>query len=344
MEAFPVKRARELSSRPEQQRWLIEPLWSEQAVGIVGGEPKCFKSFLALDIAVSVASGAPCLRRFPVRRTGPVLLFPAEDALADVRLRIEGICAAAETSLEELQLYLITTPRLALDRVLDRQRLSFTLEELRPSLLILDPLIRLHSCDENQACEIAPILSFLRRLQRKFALAVLLVHHARKAAGNRRPGQALRGSSDLHGWGDSNLYLRRSDDRITLSIEHRSAASPNDLRLQLSEQPPALALQLAEDPPAGSNPQNLGASAPDRVIAVLREASEPLSMRALRTRCRIRTQTLSQTIARLIEEGRLLRTPQGYTLPAVSVSTPPIQKAGNGNGKQSVPSHQSTMV
>jgi hypothetical protein len=41
-------------------------LWSEQAVGIVGGEPKCCKSFLALDLAVAVAYGTPCLRHFSV--------------------------------------------------------------------------------------------------------------------------------------------------------------------------------------------------------------------------------------------------------------------------------------
>ena len=50
-------------------RWLVEGLWSDQAVGILGGEPKCCKSFLALDLAVSVASGADCLRQFKVRQT-----------------------------------------------------------------------------------------------------------------------------------------------------------------------------------------------------------------------------------------------------------------------------------
>ena len=88
MSGFPVRRAHELRARPAEQRWLIEDLWSDQAVGIVGGQPKSCKSFLALDMAVSVASGAPCLRRFEVRRTGPVLLFAAEDALHVVRARL----------------------------------------------------------------------------------------------------------------------------------------------------------------------------------------------------------------------------------------------------------------
>ena len=65
MTALPVRRAHELDAQPEEQRWLIEGLWSAEAVGILGGEPKCCKSFLALDMAVAVASGASCLRRFP---------------------------------------------------------------------------------------------------------------------------------------------------------------------------------------------------------------------------------------------------------------------------------------
>ena len=99
MNPLPVQRASQLASTGPQTQWLVEGLWSEQAVGILGGEPKCCKSFLALDVAVSVASGAACLRQFPVRRSGPVLLFPAEDSLAVVRQRLEGIAAAAQVPL-----------------------------------------------------------------------------------------------------------------------------------------------------------------------------------------------------------------------------------------------------
>ena len=80
MNQLPVKRACDLSDAADQPKWLIDELWADQAVGILGGEPKCCKSFLALDMAVSVASGTACLRRFPVVRTAPVLVFPAEDA------------------------------------------------------------------------------------------------------------------------------------------------------------------------------------------------------------------------------------------------------------------------
>ena len=102
MNPLPVTPAHRLADRAEQQRWLVSGLWSEQAVGIIGGEPKCCKSFLALDLAVSVAAGTPCLRRFTVPTPGRVLLYAAEDALHVVRRRLDGICAAGEESLADL--------------------------------------------------------------------------------------------------------------------------------------------------------------------------------------------------------------------------------------------------
>jgi hypothetical protein len=40
MMRLPVLRACELPVCPPEHRWLIEDLWAERAVGIVGGEPK----------------------------------------------------------------------------------------------------------------------------------------------------------------------------------------------------------------------------------------------------------------------------------------------------------------
>ena len=124
-------------------------------------------------------------------------------------------------------------------------------------------------------------------------MAVLLVHHARKRSGQERPGQLLRGSSDLHGWGDSNLYLRRNGKELVLSIEHRAAPSGDDIPLSLVAQEDALALsiqgaiqRLPPQPP--SPPPSLS----DRVITAMEEARAPLSTSQLRKRCRIRTQSL----------------------------------------------------
>lgn len=338
MNTFPFQRASQLSAAGPQTQWLIEDLWTEQAVGILGGEPKCFKSFLALDMAVSVASGTPCLRRFPVQRSGSVLLFPAEDSLAVVRQRLEGISAAAGVELSSLPIEVITAPSLRLDLPADCQRLIHTVESLKPLLLILDPFIRLHRVEENDASQIAPLLSFLRQLQRQFALAVVLVHHARKDSGGSRPGQALRGSSELHGWGDSNLYMRRQRDRLTLSTEHRAAVSKDHLPLHLHQEGPALALSVLE---SETTPAESTGSPLQRVRQVLAQLKEPASVQRLRQLCGMKTATLCAALAELSEQGLVCRDSKGYQLrlpfedPLVSLSLP-IDPQGNGNGKRSL--------
>lgn len=336
MNGLPFQRASQLPTAGAQIQWLIEGLWSDQAVGILGGEPKCCKSFLALDVAVSVASGAPCLRQFPVRRTGKVLLFPAEDSLAVVRQRLQGIAAAATVCFDSLPVEVITAPSLRLDAPADRQRLSHTVEQLRPILLILDPLIRLHRVDENDATQIAALLSFLRLLQRKFQLAVILVHHARKDSNGSRPGQALRGSSELHGWGDSNLYMRRRGEQLTLSTEHRAAPSQDHIPLQLTQTGDALALSVlnrsALQTPAQPTPV-------ERVRNTLAQLQEPAPLRLLRKLCGIRTAAVSSALTELSARGEVTRDPAGYQLlPAMPGKLPlpvscPIDPQGNGNGK-----------
>ncbi len=285
---LPVIRAAELPVCPPEHRWLIEGLWADEAVGIVGGEPKCGKSFLALDMVVAVAGGVPCLRRFPSAR------------LAD-----------------------------------DRQQLQVTIAVVRPILLVLDPFVRLHRIDENAASEVAPLLAYLRELQRRFALAVVVVHHARKGAHAVRAGQALRGSSEFHAWGDSNLYLRRSDDRLLLSIEHRAAPSSNGLPLALSTGDDALALHIVDAP----RPMPPSAPSPMQTLEqVLGHADRPLTLAELRQACHLRTARVCQALATLTAQGRVQKTAAGYQIaaPGGVAGDPfpdaPLHRPGNGNG------------
>jgi hypothetical protein len=308
-----------LEPLPPERRWLIEPLWAAQAVGIVGGEPKCGKSWLALDLALAVASGAPCLRRFPPAQTGRVLLYAAEDALHIVRQRLDGLARAAGVDFAALDIHVITAPSLRLDLPADQARLRATVATLRPTLLVLDPFVRLHRIDENVAADVAPVLAALRDLQRQYACAVILVHHARKGAAHLRAGQALRGSSELHAWGDSNLYLRRQGPPLRLTIEHRAAPGHEGLRLELRAAEDALALHLVEAMDGGAAPEGppvRAASRPEQVAEVLATCPRPLPRRELRRACRMRDTLLADALGQLLATGRVIKSAAGYQLAA----------------------------
>jgi hypothetical protein len=147
----------------------------------------------------------------------------------------------------------------------------------------------------------------LRHLQRELHTAVALVHHARKGAAHERGGQALRGSSEFHAWGDSNLYMRRIGGQLQLSIEHRAAPGRDGLPLALKQDPPVLELIDQQSAPACGQP-----SCRERVEKILAEAGEPLSHKKIRDRVRMRTSDVSQALAALVADGSVIKSTIGY--------------------------------
>jgi AAA domain len=316
-QALPVVRVGQIKVEENAQRWLVEELWGASSVGVIGGAPKCTKTWLGLDMALSVATGTACLGRYAVPEPGPVLVYLAEDALAVVRERIEGMARHRGLELGQVEIHVITAPVLRLDRERDRGRLWETARRLQPRLLVLDPLVRLHGVDENNAGEVAELLGFFRSLQRQFDLSVLLVHHTRKnAAGGVAAGQGLRGSGDIHAFGDSNLYLRRTREHLVLSSEHRAAPAspPVYLELVASDQE-ATHLEVIGELEGGSNSRLTAGgrrgSLEERVLDLL-AGGAVLTRAKLRDSLEVKNERLGKALESLERAGRLCRTPTGW--------------------------------
>jgi len=324
---LPVRQVAQLEQECANHRWLVEQLWGHQAVGFVAGAPKCCKSWLALDLAVSVASGTDCLDHFPVLQSGPALVYLAEDALPQVRMRIEGIARHRRLKLDALDLHVITSASLRLDLAGDQQKLDATIKLLRPRILVLDPLVRLHRLDENSASDISALLGFLRVLQRSHDLAIVVVHHMSKRA-RAQLGQSLRGSGDLHAWSDSSAYLVRQRDRIQLTVEHRAAPAPEQIALDLSAEIDGPAhLQIL-----ASNHRNAAPPPPliDAVHRLLSSEERPMTRQIIRSLLRVNNQRLGHALCELEERGLVERSNQGWE---TTQAQPPATPKRNGTSE-----------
>ena len=315
-QSLPVVRVGEISSEASEERWLVKELWGARSVGVIGGAPKCAKTWLGLDIALSVATGTACLGKYIVPEPGPVLVYLAEDALPVVRERIEGMARYRGLDLGPVEIHVITAPVLRLDRDRDRTRLRETTRQLRPKLLLLDPLVRLHGIDENHAGEVAALLAYFRSLQRELDLSVLLVHHTRKnAAGGVALGQGLRGSSDIHAFGDSNLYLRRTREHLVLSSEHRAAPAAAAVYLELVATDALTAhLEVIGELRNGSAKLTMDGkerSLQERVLDLLGQGAT-VTRAKLRDSLGVKNERLGEALASLERAGRLRRTPAGW--------------------------------
>jgi hypothetical protein len=248
------------------------------------------------------------LGKYAVPEPGPVLVYLAEDALPVVRERVEGMARHRGLDLAGVEIHVITAPTLRLDRDRDRMRLLETSKQLRPRLLVLDPLVRLHGIDENHAGEVAELLAYFRSLQRQLDLSVLLVHHTRKnAAGGAAAGQGLRGSSDIHAFGDSNLYLRRTRDHLVLSGEHRAAPASAPVYLELvTTDAEMIHLEVVAELQDGKR-----RSLEEQLLELLAQG-EALTRARLRDSLAVKNERLGEAIESLERAGRLCRTPGGW--------------------------------
>mgnify|MGYP001373146232 CR=1 FL=1 len=307
-----MTKACELGDDRDRAKWLIDSLWLDEAVGVIGGEPKTCKTFMALEMAIAVSSGRPFLRHFTVENPGRVLLFTAEDPLHVVRRRLAVIAAASGADFSACDIQVITVPVLRLDLPEHRSALTDAVERLKPRLLILDPFIRLHRVDENHSGEIAPLLAYLRAVQKTFGTSIVVVHHARKRTGSARAGQSLRGSSEFHAWYDSHLYLtRQGKDGLRLDVEHRSAESCEGIRLSIVPTDDSLRLDVKA---VASIEEELPVNLEDRIIGFLRSVEAPQSLNTIRNACRARKTSVVEQLAGLVSRGNLRKLADGFVL------------------------------
>jgi hypothetical protein len=221
----PIKVNEFLAREHIDPKWMIEGIWSDKSHGIIAGEPKTRKSYIAIDIAVSVATGTKCFGYFEVAKAAPVLMIQEEVADAEMSKRLrwiiesKGLSGNVERgddgaiSVElphDINLYLHNRKGFDLSNTDKLQELTNWIHDLEIKLVILDPLqMMLGEVDENRTSELRPILVNLLRMKEATGCGVMILHHYNKASAvnPKSGGQRMSGSHALHGWIESALYL-----------------------------------------------------------------------------------------------------------------------------------------
>lgn len=294
--------------------WVVDDLLPFAAAAILGGVPKAGKSFTALDVCVGIATGTTCLGRFTVQGARPVLILQAEDPTPVVNARLQALASGRGRDLKALPIEVVKSSELPVRLPQDLDRLGATLDKMKASLVLLDPLIRCHRSDENSASEMSVILDGLRSIARATKTAILLVHHARKAPAAASAGASLRGSSDLAAFGDTNLYLRKIGDgpALELRIEQRAIPSPPPLRLRILDDLETQTVRFEVQERRAADVDAFG----QRLLAALAKSPNPMTSAALRQELGVRNQTIVTALRALEQSGRIRRVGRNGWRPA----------------------------
>lgn len=242
--------------------WMIKDMWVNGSWGLIAGEPKTYKSLIAMEMAVSVASGYPMWDQFKVDKTGPVLMIQEENAPWVMQDRLTKVANAKH--LLDTRVYrvhehdedlIVEFPRSLPIRLLNnwgfdittpehQEMLEREVERIQPALVILDPLyLMIGNKDINSAQDLNEPLKWLLSICTKHHSSLIVLHHWNKGSGKNSPtgGGRILGSTALYAWVDSVLYTSERDrakHEITLGREFRSYGQSDPLAIGVSMSDP----------------------------------------------------------------------------------------------------------
>lgn len=212
-------------------RWVVEELVPERGLTMTYGRRSSGKSFDALDLGLSVATGTEYHGHATVR--GPVAYVMAEGQSGAAR-RIAAWKQSRGVARVDGFRMLMRSVRLGSEESIAELVSSLEAWPEPPALLIVDTLARCMSgLDENKAADAALLVHHLGEITRLVGCGVHLVHHAGWS------DEHERGSSLLGDACDGVIAMRR--------VEHDDAKSPIRWRVMKTkegETPPPRTLRI----------------------------------------------------------------------------------------------------
>lgn len=296
-------------------RWAVPGLLPA-GVTLLAGAPKTGKSWLALDLAVAVASGGLALGQTPVD-PGQVLYLALEDNLRRLQSRLLKRLAGAPAP-ETLE-FATEWPRLDQGAV---DRLKEWLDQ-RPGarLIIIDTLARIRPpTKSNKGLYEADyaIGQALLKLAADYGVAIVLVHHTRKGDASD-PLELISGSTGLTGGVDNVIVLKRARgaDDATLYVTGRDIEHEAEYGLKWTAQTAGWTL-------TGQGPHiGLGLSPERRALFDLIAQHGPISGKDLAVRLHPDVTLTRESkewvavrklLAKLAEQGLIRRTAAGFVV------------------------------
>ena len=190
--------------------WLVEGLVIDNSLGFIYGAPGTGKSFIALGMALSIASHQPEWWSRKVIKPGPVLYISSE-GVGDIKFRIRAWKSHFGVDCDPTRFNLIRQSINFMDGE-DIEKLSLTIDEFVqdvgeiPSLVVVDTVSRvLPGADENLQKDMTLFIKACDFVRERYGCTVLGVHHTSRA-GN------LRGSTVFDGAGDCLVHVVREVD------------------------------------------------------------------------------------------------------------------------------------
>lgn len=306
--------------------WLVQDWLPDKSVTFLVSPPESYKTWILLDLAVSVASGVPFLGQYMVNNTGPTLIIQQEDShagLTDRLALIAGQKLGAVAKLEgenwqvpvmpDIPVYIHPSRMLRFDNEKVIKELEEQIKILRPKVIMIDPLYSTTSAVDNYMADLASKMMVLKTWRDKYGCSFLISHHSKKMLD---PDSTARedawGSQFLNAFLEAGWQVRRNPKLAPNEIVVRRHSkvmgnqAPISLTFDISTVYPMKYSVTPRQYQAQTQQQKIGQQA-----ALLDIMQEPMSNAEISTRTGKAKSTISRQIKQLEAAGLIEKMPDG---------------------------------
>lgn len=215
--------------------WIIDGVFARKSFGIIYGPPKRGKTFVALDMALSVAAGLEDWQGRPLRTGG--VLYIAGEGVGGLKKRVKAWLNHHHVSSAIPFRILASTVNFMLPEQVTALLAAIDALGEQFSMVIVDTVARaMLGGDENAAKEMGLFVASCDIVKEHTGACVVGIHHSGKNSDN-----GMRGSSALLGAVDTVLKIDKDEDTVTIVMEEQKDAEPlEDIILTLQSVPVGL--------------------------------------------------------------------------------------------------------
>ena len=207
-------------------QWAVEEWLPEKSIVFLVSPPESYKTWILIDLAISMAANLPFLGEFTINKPGPVIIIQQEDSHSGMA---ERICVVAQSRLglettlgkdmdtnsivsvlPELPIYIHPSRNLRFDNKKIMDELEESIKRIHPVCVIIDPLYSTTSTD-NYMADASEDMFRLKKFRDEYGCSFVIAHHSKKhTEPNSTAREDLWGSQFLNAFLETGWQIRKS--------------------------------------------------------------------------------------------------------------------------------------
>ncbi|MCR2831232.1 helicase RepA family protein [Acidithiobacillus ferrooxidans] len=193
-----LRHVRDLLTNPPAVRWLIRGIVEQDSLTVIYGPSGQGKSFVALGMASSIATGSEW---FDAKTSQGPVVYLAGEGYAGIgrRLRVWQL-TNPDARLEDAPLFVsrrIVAMANGADALAEIDAAITEAGAGKPSVVFVDTLARAAvGLDENSAADMGMLMSACDEVRHKYDCCVVIIHHTGHDASRARGSSAIKGTLD----------------------------------------------------------------------------------------------------------------------------------------------------